>query len=279
VFNQAAKQKVERTMNRTLIVVKPNEVMGTRVVELANLDVDELSVRLDENILNLVLEFSAAPVGVVINWFFRLLEHLTALLPKGKQSRSGRIWIGTGSPRQHSIPEERLEPAAAGAISLAVSLAFTVGLEIRGKLAAYLPKLVVTGFTDFHTDLRSLSLLFTSCSWFQSRVLPRFPQLLLRLPMPLQHLSTSSGLQEVVSAVPLIFGTALVLKCEQPRTRTFRIGAHSPVLSPVASEDVEPTATAGAIFAQAFTFTVWLEVCRQLLDDIPESFMALVARV
>jgi hypothetical protein len=266
-------------MNRTLIVVKPNEVMGTRVVELANLNVDELSVRLDENILNLVLEFSAAPVGVVINWFFRLLEHLTALLPKGKQSRSGRIWIGTGSPRQHSIPEERLEPAAAGAISLAVSLAFTVGLEIRGKLAAYLPKLVVTGFTDFHTDLRSLSLLFTSCSWFQSRVLPRFPQLLLRLPMPLQHLPTGGGLQKVKSDVMLKLWTTLMFECEQRRTRTFRIGAYSPILSPVASQEVKPTAAAGAVFAQAFAFTVWLEVCRQLLDDIPESFMALVARV
>jgi hypothetical protein len=97
--------------------------------------------------------------------------------------------------------------------------------------------------------------------------------------MPLQHLPSGGGLQEVKSDVMLKLWTTLVLKCEQSGTRTFRIGAHTPVLSPVTSQEVKPTTTAGAIFAQAFALTVWLKVCRQLLDDFPESFMALEARV
>jgi hypothetical protein len=97
--------------------------------------------------------------------------------------------------------------------------------------------------------------------------------------MPLQHLATGGGLQEVKSDVMLKLRTALMFECEQPRTRTVRIGAHSPVLSPVASQEVKPTTTAGAIFAQAFALTVRLKVRGQILDDLPESLMALEARV
>jgi hypothetical protein len=96
--------------------------------------------------------------------------------------------------------------------------------------------------------------------------------------MPLQHLPTGGGLQKVKSDVMLKLWTTLMFECEQRRTRTFRIGAHSPVLSPVASQEMKPSATAGAIFAQAFALTVRLEVRGQLLDYFPESFMALQAR-
>jgi hypothetical protein len=97
--------------------------------------------------------------------------------------------------------------------------------------------------------------------------------------MPLQHLPPSDGLQEVKSDVGLKLWTTLMLESEQSGTRTFRIGAHSPVLSPVASQQVIPKATAGAIFAQAFALAVWFKVCRQVLDDFQKSFMALESGV
>jgi hypothetical protein len=93
--------------------------------------------------------------------------------------------------------------------------------------------------------------------------------------MALQHLPPSGGLQEVKSDVRLELWTPLVLKCEQSGTRTIRIGAHSPVLSPSASQEVIPAATAGAIFAQAFALTPWLKVRWQLLEDFKKSFIAL----
>jgi hypothetical protein len=78
-FNKPKKQEIECPLDGAFIVIKPDEIVGTGIVKLADFDMHELSVRLDENILYPVFELGSVAPCFIIGWLIFVLEFLAPL--------------------------------------------------------------------------------------------------------------------------------------------------------------------------------------------------------